>query len=116
MNRLVLIFVLLLLPLQASWAAVTAYCTHENGVASQHFGHHYHKHHASTGDSSGDSRGGGGLDRDCGYCHLNIKLVHSAALPPLLDLGPQQQVFVPRHRWSSFVPRVPERPNWPLLV
>src|SRR3972149_6821958 len=112
MNRLVLIFVLVFLPLQASWAAMTAYCTHENGVASQHFGHHFHKHYVSAGDSSGDpSRGSGGVDKDCGFCHLNLKLVHATISMPQLDVSVSLDGFPPRHSYSSFVPRGPERPN-----
>lgn len=113
MTRLILIFILLLLPLQTSWAAVTAYCAHENDVASLHFGHHNHKHHASPSDQSGDpSRGSSGLDKDCGTCHLNLKLTHSTLSMPQLDVGPQPDAFSPRWRYSSFVPRGPERPNW----
>ncbi len=117
MRRAVLVFVLLFLPLQASWAAVAAYCMHENGVATQHFGHHFHKHHLSAGDSPGDpSRGSAGVDKDCGFCHLNLKLVHATASIPQFDVGSHLNGFPPRHRYSSLVPQEPERPNWRALV
>lgn len=113
MNRLILIFVMLLLPLQASWAAVTEYCMHETGAATQHFGHHFHKHHASAGDSSGDSsRGIAGTDKDCGMCHISINLIPSTASMPSLEICPQADGVPRQDGYSSFVSRGPERPNW----
>ena len=38
-------FLLIVLPLQISWAVAATYCQHETG-STQHFGHHDHKHHA----------------------------------------------------------------------
>lgn len=114
MHRLVLVLVLLLLPSQASWAAVAAYCGHEKGIASKHVGHHQHKHQVSSNDESGDSSPGTrGIDKDCGTCHINLDLVLPTVVMPLLDDGSQSE----RHRllrqpYSSFIPRGPERPNW----
>jgi hypothetical protein len=42
MTRLFTIFLLLLLPLQFSLAAASAYCVDETEVRSEHFGHHEH--------------------------------------------------------------------------
>jgi hypothetical protein len=113
MNRLVFIFVLLFLPLHTSWAAVAAYCTHENDASTQHFGHHVHKHHASPGDQSGDpARGGGGLDRDCGFCQLNLKLAHATATVTPLVVVSRPDSLAPMLLFSSFVSPGLERPNW----
>lgn len=113
MNRLLLTFVLLVTPLQASWAAVTAYCTHENGAASKHFGHHYHKHQAASGDASGDAtRLGGGPDQDCGFCHLGaFNFVQPAPHLPHPDAG-SELIEAASHIYPSVVPLGLERPNW----
>ncbi len=44
MRRWCAIFLLCLLPLQLSWAAVAAYCGHEVDLQTPHFGHHEHEH------------------------------------------------------------------------
>ena len=40
MRRWLLIFLLLLLPFQFSWAASAAYCQHERDTRPEHWGHH----------------------------------------------------------------------------
>jgi hypothetical protein len=40
MRRYLIIFLLLLLPFQFSWAAVASYCQHETESSTQHIGHH----------------------------------------------------------------------------
>ncbi len=40
--------------LQLSWGVASAYCLHEQGKASQHFGHHQHEHHDSASDLADD--------------------------------------------------------------
>ena len=111
MKRLVLMFLMLMLPLQFSWAGVSAYCQHETSATAQHVGHHDHQHQKSpdTGDD------GGAPDKahaDCGYCHL----AHSCAAVPAVSMpafvrdgmaiDPQPET--PR----SYFPDGPERPNW----
>ena len=67
MKRLLLVFVLLVIPLQTSWAAVAAYCKHEKGIAAKHFGHHVHVHKAVDGKKEVASKLT--VDDDCRYCH-----------------------------------------------
>ncbi|NCV41106.1 MAG: hypothetical protein EBW11_11190 [Betaproteobacteria bacterium] len=43
MRKFLAIFLLVLLPLQFSWAAVAGYCQHEAGVTANHPGHHLAK-------------------------------------------------------------------------
>lgn len=40
--------------LQFSWGVASAYCLHETGKASNHFGHHQHEHHAADGADETD--------------------------------------------------------------
>jgi len=117
MRRLVLVLVLLLLPLQASWAAVAAYCGHENGVASKHMGHHQHKHQAGAGDQANEAAPAtGGMDRDCGTCHINLNLAVFSVDATLLDDGRSLGQFPPSRLYASHVPIGPERPNWRFLA
>jgi hypothetical protein len=50
MRRWLSIFLLIVLPLQISWAVAATYCQHETG-STKHFGHHDHKHQAEDGES-----------------------------------------------------------------
>lgn len=119
MRRLIVIFIVAFLPLQGAWATMAEYCMHESGAGAdtRHFGHHFHKHQPSTGDSQSDSsQGKGGPDRDCGFCHLNLKLV-----PPTSFAAPlYTELYLvappsPPH-FSSHIPKAPERPNWQALA
>jgi hypothetical protein len=103
-----------MLPFQVTWAAVSAYCAHENGDSSQHFGHHFHEHRTSASDLPGGdpSRANSGPDNDCGFCHLNLKLVHSGLSLPQIDVDLQLGRCSRRDLYSSFVPQGPERPKW----
>lgn len=44
MRRFVIICLLMILPLQWSWAAAASVCAHEADSAAQHLGHHQHDH------------------------------------------------------------------------
>lgn len=113
MKRLLLIFLLALFPLQASWAAVAAYCQHEEGAAAQHLGHHEHVHQASSADKrapSGPSTVG--LDLDCAACHashVQPLLTDEISLPSLLAPSPALSRSLP---YLSIAAGVPEKPNW----
>lgn len=71
MRRLILVFVMCLLPLQWSWAAAASLCSHETG--GSHFGHHEHQHDACAStaqdaDASTSAERAGGHP-DCQVCH-----------------------------------------------
>jgi hypothetical protein len=51
MRRWLTVFLLILLPLQLSWAVAATYCAHEADPAVNHVGHHQHRHEASGGAS-----------------------------------------------------------------
>ena len=54
MRRWLTVFLLILLPLQLSWAVAATYCAQEADPAVNHVGHHEHRHEAS-----GDAANGG---------------------------------------------------------
>ncbi len=112
MRRWLSILLLVFLPFQFSWAAVTGYCQHETGAAAQHFGHHEHKHHADDGGSADAKTLGGGIDGDCAACHASCV----CALTSVANMLPIAGV-VADHPWSphflaSPPGDQPERPNW----
>ena len=71
MRRFLLIFMMVLLPLQWSWAAAASVCAHESGKS--HFGHHEHKHGDDSASAQGDGEKGDGASLgahpDCHVCH-----------------------------------------------
>ena len=84
-RRLFMIFLLVLMPLQLSWAAIASYCQHETGAAAKHFGHHDHQHKATDGkETAPDPAKTGGGDPDCASCHAGC----SSALPGEVTLPP----------------------------
>lgn len=117
MRRVILIFLTLFFPLQGTWAAMATYCTHETSAGeTQHLGHHFHKHQAPADDSPGDSSRTGGIDKDCSFCHLNLKLAHTTSFESRLNCE-LYLVEVPLlAHYSSYIPEAPERPKWWVLV
>jgi hypothetical protein len=117
MRRLFATHLLVLMPLQAAWAAVSVYCQHETGAAAEHFGHHDHLHHADD-DGAGDSSAlqaaaWAGGDSDCGACHAGCAF----GVPPVARVLP---LSIPGRAPPVFVlpalaehASTPERPNWP---
>lgn len=116
MRRLFTILLLVLLPLQLSWASVAVYCQHETGSQAQHFGHHDHHHQASLGQDDTDAKLLGGIDNDCGGCHAGCFV----AILGDISATPSQiaAVVISDYRTiQSLSPfEIPERPNWGTLA
>lgn len=117
MRRFVLVVLLLILPIQWSWAAVASVCRHETGSAAQHLGHHQHQHKAAGGsaDTSGAKTDGAGpsFDADCAGCqgHASAGMF---SLPDVHQVWPGGVVLshYVRHV-SDHVPDSPLRPPRP---
>jgi hypothetical protein len=117
MRRFLMIFLLVLMPLQLSWAALASYCQHESGVAAQHLGHHEHQHQAQADEpDQGKPKSFGMADADCGFCHACCATIVSAPqkIPPL-------SIAFVSFRWppdtlASLSLSRPERPNWAALA
>lgn len=112
MRRFALIFLMLLLPLQSVWAAASAYCQHEQGVATQHFGHHTHQHQASTDGNDGTGKSPLNVHADCSICHLSCPAAAESVRSTIVTASGSLAVADQPDALSSVFPDHPERPKW----
>ncbi len=112
MRRLCLILMLLVLPLQVSWAAVSSYCKHESGTAAQHFGHHYHQHKIKAADkTSADAPIQ--VDMDCTFCFASaFGMITVQSTTASADVPQAAPAFAKTVFLASIRPDRPERPKW----
>jgi hypothetical protein len=123
MRRWLAIFLMLLLPLQFSWAAVANYCGHETDAVADYVGHHGHATHdhgskvADAGDiakTDGSSTPASGVD--CGHCHgycVCLIDLPSSVQPLPLGVAPSHLGDAPA---AEHIPAQPERPQWGSLA
>ena len=117
MRRVFMIFLLVLMPLQLSWAALASYCQHESGVTAQHFGHHEHQHQTQADEpDQGKPKSFGMADADCGLCQAGCTTIVAAPqkIPPL-STASVSFGWPPDTLASTSLSR-PERPNWAALA
>jgi hypothetical protein len=118
MRRLIAIFLLVLLPLQAVLAAVEPYCLHESGQStSSHLGHHEHERHADASGVQADRDTSDNGDASAMQEHDHHCCCACASmLPALVQLpGPLPHadgVASPLARYASFDATRIDRPNW----
>lgn len=127
MRRWFLVFLLLLMPLQAVWAAVSPYCMHESLPAqTQHLGHHGHHAHAPdeaevTAQAEGhhapsaapDAPSSSAMQDHDDHCCSGVSLLPGRVQCP----GPVHQpdgVPLLKAAYSSIDSHRIERPKWPL--
>ncbi|MDO9234841.1 MAG: cobalt-zinc-cadmium resistance protein [Aquabacterium sp.] len=117
MRRLIAIFLLVLLPFQAVWAAVEPYCLHESTQSqTQHLGHHEHEHHADAQGAQHDdgaqdpSKASTMVDHDH-HCCSGVSLLSAAVLllGPLPEVDGVASLLA---SYASFDATRIERPNW----
>lgn len=111
MKRYFLIFLLVLLPLQFSWALAGTYCTHEQELTSQHFGHHVHKHE-KTGDPVTETSQKAKADLDCDYCHHAPASALFPAAPSIAAPDLAVHARFELQRYDSYIPNLIPRPDW----
>jgi hypothetical protein len=114
MKRFVYLFAIALI-LQLSWGVASAYCLHETGQASQHFGHHQHQHQASqdgSDGSNGSSPKKAPVHPDCASCVHNIAVVPSLALNALSGVLSTHEISAPVLAQPAPFLGAPERPQW----
>jgi hypothetical protein len=116
MRRLVMIFLLVLVPLQLSWAALSAYCPHETASLARQAGEHHHKHahltDAGQQDHS-DPHATGSVDADSGVCHAGhgTAIFGAGRLPAVSVLSETYSAYQIQVPSPPSLP-LPERPNW----
>ena len=118
MRRWILIFLLIFLPLQATWAAAGSYCQHESGVDAQHFGHHEHRHQTKASDEGKTKtvKSAIAIDGDCDFCHpcCGALLVEAQIIPKIVATPSINGLRL--NRILSAVLSPPDRPDWSRLV
>ncbi|RQO80868.1 hypothetical protein [Acidovorax sp. FJL06] len=122
MRRLLAIFLLILLPLQAAWVAAAPYCGHEPSAAVEHVGHHQHAHEShgaapAAADAGPDQGTPAGLaDLDCHSCHgYGSAMVLEPGVP---RAAPSPSRYPQGIALQSLQPPLsrPERPRWQPLA
>ena len=110
-KKLLLIFLLVCLPFQFSWAAAAAYCQHEGEMNTQHFGHHAHQHKTQA-DLPDDAGKTAKVHTDCGYCHLSSHASFLTAVPEIVLPTGFAFSESPAQIYSSHIPDGLHRPDW----
>ncbi len=114
MRRWFAVLLLMLLPLQAVWAAAAPYCAHEEDPATMHVGHHSHEHQGAQQDDNG-SEAPAGSHADCHVCHGA-----GAAVGTQLADASHGAYRGPVPTWVKALPAPPvsrpDRPDWSRLA
>lgn len=117
MRRLFVLFMLCLLPLQISWAAVSDYGGHTPGQTSHHFDHHDDAHATSSSlpDHSPQPH-----TNDLGHdhCHMSgfLSLLSETAFFVAIPYVLLPALPCDEPAYASFVLDRPERPKWHVLA
>lgn len=114
-KKLLLIFLLVLLPLQFCWAAAAAYCQHEGEKTAQHFGHHSHQHDPAA-DLPDDGESVIKAHADCGYCHLSCQASFLTMVPEVALPTGATHLALSLRTYSSHIPDGLHRPDWRLVA
>lgn len=123
MRRWLAVLLLVLLPLQFSWAAVADYCMHESSETADHVGHHDHESHshgAAQADAEAKTKTDDGSSStatvDCSHCHGSCAVtldLPAGLVPRSVEQAPPTLGDAPR---AEHVPAQPERPKWARLA
>ena len=121
MRRFLCLLILIMLPLQWSYAAIGSYCSHERArEARQHLGHHELSPVSQDKKANDeDSRGGDRVDH-CAICHFTLlKMALSFDTPIIVESTPVasfqfRELFIPdRSPVPPFRPPLSARPEAP---
>nr|WP_151638592.1 DUF2946 family protein [Noviherbaspirillum malthae] len=109
MKKLILIFLLALLPLQYSWAVIASYCQHEKEHVT-HIGHHADDHKGAKGKGDPDKGKSASL-HECEYCHQACQASLAPAISSTFLLHGRSTLASPPLLYSSHIPDGPDRPD-----
>lgn len=103
--------------LQMTAGVASAYCMHETGKASEHFGHHQHVHQNADGDEDSSSPAKKvGADADCASCSQGSSVTPSWSSQVAQHLLPAHQQHAQLPSRPTPYLGLPERPNWMLAA
>lgn len=120
MARRTIYMMLMIVALQFSWSAVSAYCMHETGRAANHLGHHPHSagsdDFASVLKDKPSLAKKGSPHSHCSYCSHGVLSLDSldatTTHPQLTGIAPMESI----KSLSSSYTIPPERPQWSTAV
>lgn len=117
MFRLAAFLLILFMPLQFTWAAISPNCSHES-EATQHLGHDESQHAAGSEQSQPDSnlKLSGSVDYDCGTCHASCAVAILTASQEIIDHRSAHALAAYLGRFAFLPLAEPERPKWAALA
>ena len=115
MHRWLLVLLLVLVPVQFSWATLAAYCGHEATAASQPGGHHDQLESPEARDDLA-SKSVGGLDLHGSHCHGHCAGMLPAFAHPMADALSARPYAAQPSPAPAHAPAPPERPKWAALA
>lgn len=112
MKKLLLIFALLIFPLQVSWGMVETYCQPEQSLSSPQCTDCVHQSRTVANDAQDDAPSAAKSDLDCSQCSVNGVALVAMQLDILIS--PSDTVFrsIDPHLPLSTIVLRPERPQW----
>jgi hypothetical protein len=113
MKRYLAIFLLVLLPLQFSWAAMAGYCEHESAVTAEHPGHHSHDHASADQQEFNKNVA---QSHDCATCHMGCAAALVSDLSIITAAASDDHPLHFQVIASQLSRERPERPQWPVLA
>lgn len=123
-KKILIILMLFVMPLQATWAMAAAYCQHEEDVTPVHFGHHEHEYdhdhedeHEHVQNSDEAKQNTSGLVQiDVHDCHGHTAGLLLAAFEIPLESFTEGPPIFDTSLNAPGVVALPERPQWLLAV
>ena len=116
MRSWLVVLLLVLMPLQFSWAAMGAFCQHERGSDASHAGHHAHEHRSQSDSDGATSQTSASVaDADCGTCHAGCSIAAPDAQAGMGAMASASWASLRAVQPRSAPFDVPERPQWHAL-
>ena len=121
MNKIFAVFFIVFIAFQSSWVAASSYCTHEQGTAALHIGHHAHEHKSGdqklvTPNFSADSASLAGIDGDCNSCLGALSIAFANASLAKGSFGSLERPVQFETKYTSPLAEQLDRPNWPTTL
>jgi hypothetical protein len=110
-----IVFLMLVVPLQLAWGAVSAYCEHEAEAVADHVGHHVHKHQQDEPNKAVEPADGtktSNFDFDCGVCHAAGGIALCSGIAALSFDGLSFAFTSAPSFHPTLFSAKPERPKW----